>query len=99
MNEVGYENFCQADSNNYTNFYTLETNPQSSNCRIKVNPMSESLACNLWQQVPPIWTQDEEPMQKLSVEIRVSGDVTVVYCRGRIVYDEAATLSQKLADL
>jgi len=38
-------------------------------------------------------------MQKLSVEIRVSDDVTVVYCRGRIVYDEAATLSEKLADL
>jgi anti-sigma B factor antagonist len=65
-----------------------------------VNLMSESLACNLWQQMSPIWTQDDkEPMQKLSVEIRVSDDVTVVYCRGRIVYDEAATLSEKLADL
>ena len=38
-------------------------------------------------------------MLKLSVEIRVSDDVTVVHCRGRIVYDEAATLSEKLADL
>ncbi len=38
-------------------------------------------------------------MQKLSLEIRVSDDVTVVYCRGRIVYDEAATLSEKLAEL
>src|SRR5438445_5034677 len=61
--------------------------------------MSESLACNLWQRVPPIWAQDKEPMQKLSLEIRVSDDVTVVYCRGRIVYDEAATLSEKLAEL
>jgi anti-sigma B factor antagonist len=65
-----------------------------------VNLMSESLACNLWQHVPPIWTQDnKEPMQKLSLEIRVNDDVTVVYCRGRIVYDEAATLSEKLAEL
>jgi anti-sigma B factor antagonist len=38
-------------------------------------------------------------MQKLSLEIHVSDDVTVVYCRGRIVYDEAATLSGKLAEL
>ena len=38
-------------------------------------------------------------MQKLSLEIRVSDDVTVVYCRGRIVCDEAATLSEKLAEL
>lgn len=64
-----------------------------------MNLMSESLACNLWQRVPPIWAQDKEPMQKLSLEIRVSDDVTVVYCRGRIVYDEAATLSEKLAEL
>src|SRR3989454_12143752 len=61
--------------------------------------MSESLACNLWQRVPPIWAQDKEPMQKLRLESRVSDDVTVVYCRGRIVYDEAATLSEKLAEL
>ena len=61
--------------------------------------MSESLACNLWQQVPPVGTQDKEPMQKLSLEIRVRDDVTVVHCRGRIVYDEAATLSEKLAEL
>ena len=64
-----------------------------------MNLMSESLVCNLWRQVPPIWTQDKEPMQKLSLEIHVSDDVTVVYCRGRIVYDEAATLSGKLAEL
>ena len=38
-------------------------------------------------------------MQKLSLEIRVTNDVTVVSCRGRIVYDEAATLSEKLAEL
>ena len=61
--------------------------------------MNESSTCNLWQRVPPIWTQGKEPMQKLSLEIRASDDVTVVYCRGRIVYDEAATLSEKLAEL
>ena len=62
--------------------------------------MNESLACNMWQQATPFWAQDDkEPMQKLSLEIRVSDDVTVVCCRGRIVYDEAATLSGKLAEL
>ncbi|PYX12119.1 MAG: anti-anti-sigma factor [Acidobacteria bacterium] len=61
--------------------------------------MNESSTCNLWQRVPPIWAQGKEPMQKLSLEIRVSDDVTVVYCRGRFVYDEAATLSEKLAEL
>jgi len=61
--------------------------------------MNESSTCNMWQRVPPIWAQGKEPMQKLSLEIRVSDDVTVVYCRGRIVYDEAATLSEKLAEL
>ena len=61
--------------------------------------MSETLTSNWWQRVPPLWTQGKEPMQKLSLEIRVSDDVTVVYCRGRIVFDEAATLSEKLADL
>ena len=61
--------------------------------------MNESSTCNLWQRVPPIWTQGKEPMQKLSLEIRASDDVTVVYCRGRIVYDEAATLSEKLTEL
>ena len=62
--------------------------------------MNESLACNLGQQAPPFWAQDDkEPMLKLSLEIRESDDVTVVYCRGRIVYDEATTLSEKLADL
>ena len=61
--------------------------------------MNESSTCNLWQRVPPIWAQGKEPMQKLSLEIRVSDDVTVVYCRGRIVYDEATTLSEKLAEL
>ena len=61
--------------------------------------MNQSLTCNVWQRVPPIWTEGKEPMRKLSLEIRVSDDVTVVYCRGRIVYDQAATLSEKLADL
>src|SRR3979411_860718 len=68
--------------------------------RIRVNLMNESLTCNVWQRMPSIWAQDDkEPMQKLSLEIRVSNDVTVVYCRGRIVYDKAATLSEKLAEL
>jgi anti-sigma B factor antagonist len=62
--------------------------------------MNESLACNLGQQAPPFWAQDDrEPMLKLSLEIRESDDVTVVHCRGRIVYDEAATLSEKLAEV
>src|SRR6266850_149705 len=67
--------------------------------RIRANLMNQSLTCNVWQRVPPIWTEGKEPMRKLSLEIRVSDDVTVVYCRGRIVYDQAATLSEKLADL
>ena len=75
----------------------IHTRPTS---KIKGEFMNETLACSLWQQAAPIWAQDDkEPMLKLSVEIRVSDDVTVVYCRGRIVYDEATTLSEKLAEL
>jgi anti-sigma B factor antagonist len=37
---------------------------------------------------------------KLSLEIRTTEDVTVVYCAGRIAYrDEATTLSDKVAEL
>jgi len=37
---------------------------------------------------------------KLSLEIRVTEDATVVHCKGRIVYrDEAAALSGKVAGL
>ena len=37
---------------------------------------------------------------KLSLEIRATEDITVVHCRGRIVYrDEAAALSDKVAGL
>jgi anti-sigma B factor antagonist len=61
--------------------------------------MDQSIACNWWQQAAPFWAQDHEEPMKLNLEIRINDDVTVVYCRGRIVYDEAATLSEKLAEL
>jgi anti-anti-sigma factor len=45
-------------------------------------------------------TNHKEPMLKLSLGICVSDDVTVIYCKGRIVYrDEAAAFSAAVARL
>jgi anti-sigma B factor antagonist len=42
----------------------------------------------------------KEPKLNLNLEVRESSDVTVVYCKGRIVYrDEAAAFSGKIFDV
>ena len=44
--------------------------------------------------------QDKEPKLRLSLETRVTEDVAVIYCKGRIAYGiEAASLSGEIADL
>ncbi len=53
-----------------------------------------------WPLCNPFSNQDKESKLKLSLEIRATEDITVVHCRGRIVYrDEAAALSDKVAGL
>jgi len=45
-------------------------------------------------------SQDKEPKLRLSLETRVTEDVTVISCKGRIAYGiEAAALSGKIAEL
>ena len=66
--------------------------------------MNEVSAGKLSIPVQLLWKQDntnqKEPKLKLSLEICASEEVTVVYCRGRIVYrDEAAAFSARMAEL
>jgi anti-anti-sigma factor len=62
--------------------------------------MSETSPCALWTEVQPFWRRDKELKVKLSLEISATDEVTVVYCKGRIVYrDEAAAFSGKLTGL
>jgi anti-anti-sigma factor len=46
------------------------------------------------------WTKDKESKLKFSLQVRASDEVTVVYCKGRIVYrEEAAAFSAKIGEL
>src|SRR5213080_4402665 len=45
-------------------------------------------------------SKDKEPKLRLSLETRVTEDVTVISCKGRIAYGtEAAALSSEIAEL
>jgi anti-sigma B factor antagonist len=53
----------------------------------------------LWEQLR-LSSQDKEPKLRLSLETRVTEDVTVICCKGRIAYGiEAAALSGEIAEL
>ena len=55
--------------------------------------------CALWDE-QRLSRQDKEPKLRLSLETRVAEDVTVICCKGRIVYGpEAAVLSREFAEL
>ena len=61
--------------------------------------MSRTSTCPLWEE-QRLSSQDKEPKLRLSLEIRVAEDVTVICCRGRIAYGiEAAALSGEIAEL
>lgn len=66
----------------------------------KMEGMSQLSASEFWPQAQPVSNQDKESKLKLSLEIRVTEDATIVHCKGRIVYcDEAAALSGQVAVL
>jgi anti-sigma B factor antagonist len=65
----------------------------------QVKIMSQTSTCALWEE-QRLNGQDKEPKLRLSVETRVTEDVTVICCKGRIAYGiEAAALSGEIAEL
>ena len=61
--------------------------------------MSRTLTCALWEE-QRLSSQDKEPKLRLSLETRVTDDLTVICCKGRIAYGiEADALSGEIAEL
>jgi anti-sigma B factor antagonist len=61
--------------------------------------MSRMSTCALWEE-QRLSSQNKEPKLRLSLETRVTEDLTVVCCKGRIAYGiEAASLSGEIAEL
>src|SRR5258708_19467841 len=61
--------------------------------------MSQTSTCTLWAE-QRLNSQDKVRKLKLSLETRVTEDVAVIRCKGRIAYGiEAAALSGEIAEL
>src|ERR1700693_2770991 len=61
--------------------------------------MSRTPTCALWEE-QRLSSQDKEPKLRPSLETRVTDDLTVICCKGRIAYGiEAAVLSGEIAEL
>ena len=61
--------------------------------------MSQTSTCTLWEE-QRLSSQDKEPKLRLSLETRVTEDVAVICCKGRIAYGiEAAALSDEIAEI
>jgi anti-sigma B factor antagonist len=61
--------------------------------------MSRTSTSALWEE-QRLSSQDKEPKLRLSLETRVTEDLTVICCKGRIAYGiEAAALSGEIAEL
>jgi anti-sigma B factor antagonist len=61
--------------------------------------MSQTSTCELWEE-QHLNSQDKESELRLSLETRVTEDVAVIRCKGRIAYGtEAAALSREIAEL
>jgi anti-sigma B factor antagonist len=61
--------------------------------------MSQTSKCAVWEE-QHLNSQDKESELRLSLETRVTEDVAVIRCRGRIAYGiEAAALSGEIAEL
>jgi anti-anti-sigma factor len=62
--------------------------------------MTQTSSYTAWPGVFLLPQWNKEPELKLNLEIRISDDVAVVTCKGRIVYrNEVAALSCTVADL
>src|SRR5882724_13185281 len=61
--------------------------------------MSQTSTCTLWAE-QRLSSQDKVRKLKLSLETRVTEDVAVIRCKGRIAYGiEAAALSNEIAEI
>jgi anti-sigma B factor antagonist len=61
--------------------------------------MSQPSTCELWEEQRRN-SQDKERKLRLSLETRVTEDVAVIYCKGRIAYGiEAAAFSDEIAEI
>jgi len=61
--------------------------------------MSQTSKCAVWEE-QHLNSQDKESELRLSLETRVTEDVAVIRCKGRIAYGiEAAALSGEIAEL
>ena len=61
--------------------------------------MSRTSTCALWEE-QRLSSQHKEPKLRLSLETRVTEDVAVICCKGRIAYGiEAAALASEIAEL
>ena len=61
--------------------------------------MSRTSTCTVWEE-QRLSSQDKEPKLRLSLEARVTEELTVICCKGRIAYGiEAASLSGEIAEL
>ena len=61
--------------------------------------MSQTSKCAVWEE-QHLKSQDKESELRLSLETRVTEDVAVIRCKGRITYGiEAAALSGEIAEL
>jgi anti-sigma B factor antagonist len=61
--------------------------------------MRQTSTCTLWEE-QRLSSQDKEPKLRLSLETRVTEDVAVIRCKGRIAYGiEAAALSDEIAKI
>ena len=83
------------------NYLRTFHSPVSAKGRLigQIEIMSRTSTCALWEE-QRLSSQDKEPKLRLSLEPRVAEDVTVICCKGRIVYGiEAAALSGEIAEL
>jgi len=61
--------------------------------------MSQTSTCAVWEE-KHLNSPDKEPKLRLSLETRVTEDVAVIRCKGRIAYGiEAGALSEELPSL
>lgn len=66
---------------------------------IRIKTMSQTSTCAVWEE-NHLNSQDKEPKLRLSLKTRVTEDVAVIRCKGRIAYGiEAAALSGEIAEL
>src|SRR5207244_13080669 len=85
----------------FNNHSRIFHSPVSAQGRLiaQIEIISRMSTCALWEE-QRLSRQDKEPKLRLSLETRVTEDVTVISCKGRIAYGiEAAALSGEFAEL